>query len=74
MGKIEYWQLKYQISFQFWPDGDNNVYINKDGVELWSTGGRACIEDILKDAIEWCEKANPRFAYPQGLEIKNPQP
>ena len=71
MGKIEYWQLKYQFSFQFWPDGENNVYIYKEGVELRSMGGRGCIEDILRDTIQWCEKANPRFAYPQGLEITN---
>lgn len=30
---------KYQFSFQFWGEGNNNVYIMKDDVDLFDTGG-----------------------------------
>ncbi len=63
--KIEFWSKKYEFSFQFWGEGQNNVYINKDFVEIASFGGKKTIDDIFKKVIEWCEKANPRIKYPQ---------
>lgn len=73
MAKIEYWTKQYEFSFQFWGE-DNNVYINKDDVEITSFGGHESIQQILNKTIEWCEKANPRYKYPKGVEITNPQP
>jgi len=30
---------KYEITFQFWGEGNNNVWVEKDGVDLWDSGG-----------------------------------
>lgn len=67
MGKIEYWQNKYEFSFQFWGEENNTVYINRGSVEIASFGGEKTIQKILERAIAWCEKANPRFKYPKDL-------
>ena len=74
MAKIEYWQNQYEFSFQFWEDKNNNVFINRGRVEIASFGGERSIQKILERTIAWCEKANPRFKYPDGIEISNPQP
>jgi len=37
--RIEKYAGKYELSFQFWGEGSNNVFIEKDGVELISFGG-----------------------------------
>ncbi len=61
--KIEFWTKRYEFSFQFWGSGNNNVYINKDDVEVASFGGEDSIQDILVMTIQWCEKSNPRIKY-----------
>lgn len=71
MAKIAYWSTRYDISFQFW-NGDNNVYISRDQIDIHSSGGYETIEKVLKYTIEWCEKTNPSFKYPEGIEITNP--
>lgn len=67
IGKIEYWQKQYEFSFQFWEEDNNNVFINRGHVEIASFGGESTIRDILELTIQWCEKANPRFKYPESL-------
>lgn len=67
LAKIEFWSEQYQISFQFWGKGENNVYINRNYVELASFGGEESIEDILQRVIFWCEKSNPSKQYPMEL-------
>jgi len=67
MGKIEYWQKQYEFSFQFWEKDNNNVFINRNYVEIASFGGEKTIKDILERTVAWCEKANPRFKYPESL-------
>jgi CRISPR/Cas system CMR-associated protein Cmr3 (group 5 of RAMP superfamily) len=61
--QIEFWSQRYEFSFQFWGD-INNVYINKDDVEIMSTGGHVSIMELLIEVIVWCEKANPRIKFP----------
>lgn len=74
LAKIEFWSKQYTFSFQFWGEGNNNVFIDRDSVEVHSTGGMDTIKEVLEEAIEWCEKANPSKKYPKGIEITNPQP
>jgi hypothetical protein len=69
LAKIEFWTKRYEFSFQFWGEDNNNVYINRGTVEIASMGGRASVEEILDDVIEWCEKASPRMKYPSELII-----
>ena len=62
--KIDFWTKdQYEISFQFWGDGNNNVFINREGVEIASFGGRNSIDEIINDTILWCEKSNPGKKY-----------
>lgn len=74
--KIMFWSQKYDISFQFWGYGNNNVFIEKDGVELASFGGEGTPYEIMVRVIEWCEKSNPSTGYPANTQIyiTNPQP
>jgi hypothetical protein len=65
--KIEFWAFQYDISFQFWGAGDNNVFINRGDVEIGSFGGFETIKDVLEKTVEWCEKANPRIKYPLSI-------
>jgi hypothetical protein len=58
--EIEKWSEQYDLSFQFWGAGNNNLYISKDNVELYDTGGYESIEDVLEEAVDWIEKHNPR--------------
>jgi hypothetical protein len=74
MAKIQFWSGKYDLSFQFWGEGDCNVYISKDSVDIKSMGGEDTPLEIMNQAIEWCEKANPSTKYPEGIEASNPQP
>lgn len=74
LAKIEYWSHRYDFSFQFWGAGRNNVFIYRKGVELFSAGDYETIEDLFKEVLEWCEAAYPRYEYPKGLVVTNPQP
>ena len=56
--EIELFSVKYQFSFQFWGDGNNNVFISKDDVELYSSGGWLNIEDALTDAVKYIYRIN----------------
>lgn len=72
MGKIDFWTSQYEFSFQFWGDGNNNVFINRDDVEVASFGGENSIRKILERTLAWCEKANPRKKYPFLSDINLP--
>lgn len=74
MAKIEFWTKRYEFSFQFWGEDNNNVYINRGTVEIASFGGEGTIREILERTLAWCEKASPSLKYPQGLTITNHQP
>lgn len=50
----------YQISFQFWGKGNNNVFIEKNGVDLYSYGALDKPRDIIIHALEWCRRVNPK--------------
>ena len=49
---------KYQFSFQFLGEGNNNVYIMKDDVDLFDTGGLDTPREALKVALEYIYKIN----------------
>jgi hypothetical protein len=56
--EIEKWSQKYELSFQFWGNGCNNVFISKDGVDLYDAGGYSSIEDVLTVALKWIYRVN----------------
>lgn len=57
--EIQKWSDKYEFSFQFWGMGNNNVFVEKDGTELYSTGGHETPELAIKDALNYVNKINP---------------
>jgi len=63
--EIERWAGIYEFSFQFWGKDNNNVYINKDDVELASFGGEKDIHTILVRVVQYLRKINPN-----GLPVK----
>lgn len=56
--ELEQWSETYHFNFQFWGEGNNNVFISKDGVELYSTGGLDSIADIIIAALVYVRKIN----------------
>jgi len=48
---------KYQISIQFWGEGNTNVFIEKDDVELTDFGGLEP-EEAIKQAVEYLDRIN----------------
>ena len=56
--EIDNYSDKYQFSFQFWGDGNNNVFIMKDDIDLYSSGGFSSIQEALMDALQYIYKIN----------------
>lgn len=56
--EIDKWSDKYEISFQFWGEDNNNVYISKDYVDLYDSGGYETAYDVIKAALEWIYRVN----------------
>lgn len=56
--EVNKWSEKYEFSFQFWGDHNNNVWLYKDGVELFDCGGRETIEEVVKDTLKYIYKQN----------------
>lgn len=57
--QIEKWSEYYDFTFQFWGEGNNNVFIAKDSVDLASFGGEKTIASILERTMQWVKEKNP---------------
>ena len=71
MGKIEFYAKIYEFSFQFWGRHNNNVFINKGGVELASFGGHVTLKSIVKEAIKYIERINPKLSDEYKAHVNN---
>lgn len=49
---------RYQISFQFWGKGNNQVYIEKDDVELFIAGGCETPLEAMVKSRDYLDKIN----------------
>lgn len=49
---------RYEISFQFWGVGRNAVFIDRNGVELYSYGFTDTFEEIVNIALQWLKRVN----------------
>jgi hypothetical protein len=56
--EIEKWSETYEFNFQFWGNGNNNVFISKDEVELYSSGDHTTPKDVIIDALNYIHKIN----------------
>jgi len=56
--EIEKYSGKYEFSPQFWGMGNNNIFISKNDVEIFSGGGYENISECLKSALEYIYKIN----------------
>lgn len=66
MSEIEHYSQTYQFIFQFWGSGNNNVYIEKDGTELWDYGSGETIKDILIHSLQYIYRINN---IPENLRV-----
>ena len=57
MEEIEKYSKKYEFSFQFWPH-QNNVWINKDGIEIFHRGGHRDMREVMELALQYIYKIN----------------
>lgn len=48
---------KYEITIQFWGEGDTNVFISKGGVELTDFGGLD-VDVALEKTVEYLQRIN----------------
>jgi len=55
---IEKWSNIYQFSFQFWGKGNNNVYIYKDHIEIYDSGGHETPMRAINDALQYIKRIN----------------
>lgn len=58
LNEVEKFAGKYEFSFQFWGSGNNNVYLNKNNVELYSGGGFDTPTEAIKYVLEYIYKIN----------------
>lgn len=58
MNEINDWSSTYSFTFQFWGKGNNNCYIEKDGIDLWDTGGHIDTYECLIAALHYIYKIN----------------
>ena len=56
--EIEKYSGKYQLSFQFWGEGNNNVFVEKNDVELYSNGGLESPKEAIKEALNYIYRVN----------------
>lgn len=57
--EIQKWSSVYNFSFQFWGEGNNNVFIAKDNIDLASFGGEDTIQAIFDRTMQWVKEKNP---------------
>lgn len=73
LSRIEWWSKQYEISFQVWGEGNNNVFVNHDDVDIYSSGGWETVEEMFNEVLKWCERSNPSKKYPSWLQGTNPE-
>lgn len=52
------WRIKYDITIQMY-DGDFNIYISKNDINLYCPGGYEDLWEAIQDALNWLNKVNP---------------
>ena len=55
--KLIEWNDVYNMNFQMY-DGEFNIYLSKEDIDVFETGGHLTPEDALKTTLKWIEKVN----------------
>ena len=58
MGELSEYFGYYEVTFQGWGPGQNHVFVDKDGIELWDEGGFETPLDALLAARNYLDKIN----------------
>lgn len=58
LSDIDYWATKYEFTFQFWGDANNNLFIRKGGVSMYDNGGLETPKEAILDALKYINKIN----------------
>ncbi|MEI2271854.1 hypothetical protein OHD16_06835 [Sphingobacterium sp. ML3W] len=66
--RLEEWSNKYDFQVQIY-DGDYNIYVEKDGVDLYSIGGEKTLKDAVDRIIEWIERVNRKVLVTEDKEV-----
>lgn len=53
----EYFE-KYEITFQFWGEGRNSVFVEKDGISLYDVMSLKTSTDAMLNARNYLDKIN----------------
>lgn len=48
----------WEINVQIWGDGENNIYVSKGDVDMWSDGGCETMEKALESALHYLDRVN----------------
>lgn len=52
------WSKIYDFNFQFWGEGNNNVFIYKNDIEIFSSGDNECVQESIYKALNFINKIN----------------
>lgn len=59
MNRLLKYSLKYEISFQMWPN-QYTIYIAKDGIDLYSYGGGSGPNETMIGALNYLDRINKK--------------
>lgn len=60
MQRIAEYAGKYYISIQFWGQGNYNIFIEKDNIDLLSAGGFDTPNEAIDTVLNYLDKINSK--------------
>jgi hypothetical protein len=51
---------RYEFNLQVWGAGNNNIFITKGDVEMWSGGGYNTATEAIEAALEYLDRVNKK--------------
>lgn len=48
----------YEFNFQLWGEGKYSIYVEKNGVELFSTGQNKTANEAMRNVLDYLQRVN----------------